>query len=122
MERRSFIIKAGALFSLPLIITEIGCDSSGDDDPMSSNNGNSNSFSITSTIDDGHTHRITISTNNVDNPPSSNVTLTSTSSTGHNHTITLNQSDYESLDMGKTIIKTSTSSSGHTHTFSIKVP
>ena len=125
MERRSFILKAGALFSLPLIITEIGCDSYGDSDTTSPNTGtdndNSNSFSITSSVDGGHSHKVNISQSNVDNPPASDVTLTTICS-GHTHKITLTQSDFESLMNGNTIIKTSTLDSGHTHTFSIKVP
>ncbi len=115
MERRSFIVKAGALFSLPLVITEIGCDSNGDID-------DGNSFLITSTVNSGHSHRVTISRSNVNDPPTSNVTLTSTSSSGHVHTITLTTSDYERLMKGETIDKKSSSSSKHTHTFRIKVP
>ena len=122
MERRSFIVKAGALFSLPLIITEIGCDSYGDSDTTAPGNGDSNLFSITSTSDSGHSHSVTISRSNVNDPPGSDVTLTSTSNSGHIHNITLTQSDYESLAAGNTIIKTSTTNSGHDHTFSIKVP
>ena len=128
MERRSFILKAGALFSLPLIITEIGCDGYGDsnttapdNDDNNNDNGNSSSFSIESSVDSGHSHSVNISQSNVDNPPASNVTLT-TICPGHTHKITLTQSDYESLMNGNTIFKTSTLDSGHTHTFSIKVP
>ena len=122
MERRSFILKAGALFSLPLIITEIGCDGYGDSDTTSPNIDEDNSFSIESTNDStGHSHKVNISQSNVDNPPASDVTLTTICS-GHTHKITLTQSDFESLMNGNTIIKTSTLDSGHTHTFSIKVP
>lgn len=122
MERRSFMVKAGALFSLPLIITEIGCDTYGDDDTMAPINDDGSSFSITSTSDSGHSHTVTLSSNNVDDPPSGDVSLKTTVNSGHTHTITLMQSDYESLAAGKTIIKTSTNDSGHSHTFSIKVP
>jgi len=34
MERRTFIVKAGVLFSLPLIITQVGCDANGDSDDV----------------------------------------------------------------------------------------
>ena len=122
MERRSFIVKAGALFSLPLIITEIGCDSYGDSDTTAPGNDDDNFFDPIKSLSDstGHSHSVTISRSNVNDPPSSNVTLTTTSS-GHIHTITLTQSDYESLAAGETIEKTSTSNSGHTHKFRIKV-
>ena len=122
MERRSFILKAGALFSLPLIITEIGCDGYGDSDTTSPNTDDDKFFDpITSSIDSGHSHKVNISRSNVENPPTGDVTLTTICS-GHTHKITLTQSDFESLMNGNTIIKTSTLDSGHTHTFSIKVP
>ena len=122
MERRTFFVKAGVLFSLPLIITEIGCDSSGDSDDMTGpTDGDSNTFKITSSNGTGHSHTVTISQSNVDSPPSNDITIT-TSSAGHIHTITITKSDYESLAAGNTIIKISTNNSGHSHTFSIKVP
>ena len=123
MERRSFILKAGALFSLPLIITEIGCDSYGDSDMTLPNTDDDNFFDpITSSIVSGHSHSVTISRSRVNNPPTNDVTLTTTNNSEHIHNITLTQSNFESLMNGETIIKTSTNNSGHTHTFSIKVP
>ncbi len=123
MERRTFFVKAGVLFSLPLIITEIGCDSSGDSDDMTGpTDGDSNTFKITSSNGTGHSHTVTISQSNVDSPPSNDTTL-NTSSAGHIHQIILTQADYENLAEGKTVIKTSTpDNTGHSHTFSIKVP
>ena len=123
MERRTFFVKAGVLFSMPLIITEIGCDSNGDSgDRTGPTNGDSNSFQITSSNGTGHTHTVTISQSNVDNPPSNDITL-NTSASGHVHQIILTQTDYENLAAGKTIQKNTTSdNTGHSHTFSIKVP
>ncbi len=118
MERRKFLVKAGALFSLPLIITEIGCDA----DDLTGPGGSSNTFNISSSRDNGHIHSISISNDFVDIPPSESKTINSSNSVGHTHRITLGQSDFESLAAGETIIKTSTSSSGHTHRFSIVVP
>ncbi len=118
MERRKFFVKAGVLFSLPLIITEIGCSADDPTDP----GGSSNTFNINSSQANGHRHSISISNNLVDNPPSESKTITSSNSVSHTHRITLGQSDFESLAAGETIIKTSTSSSGHTHRFSIVVP
>ena len=118
MKRRKFLVKAGALFSLPLIITEIGCDSDDLTDPGDS----SNTFNINSTRDNGHIHSISISSDLVEKPPSESKTITSSNSVSHTHRITLGQSDFESLAAGETVIKTSTSSSGHTHRFSIVVP
>ena len=118
MKRRKFLANAGALFSLPLIITEISCDA----DDLTDPGGSSNTFNIISSRDDGHIHSISISNDFVDIPPSESKTINSSNSVGHTHRITLGQSDFESLAAGETIIKTSTSSSGHTHRFSIVVP
>ncbi len=113
MERRTFFVKAGALFSMPLIITEIGCSDSNDD---------SDTFLATSSNGTGHTHTVTISLTNVNDPPSNDITL-NTSSAGHVHQIVLTQTDYEDLAAGNTIQKNTISdSTGHSHTFSIKVP
>ena len=125
MERRTFFVKAGALFSMPLIITEIGCS-----DPYSdseNNGGGSNTFQATSSqatssYGNYHTHTVTISLTNVNDPPSIEITLT-TSSSGHVHQIVLGMKDYEDLAARKTIQKNTTSDkTGHSHTFSIKVP
>ena len=128
MERRTFFVKAGALFSMPLLITEIGCsDPSGDSYGDSGNNGGSNTFQVTSSeassqYGASHTHTVTISLANVNDPPSNDITLNSSAS-GHTHQIVLNQTDYENLAAGNTIIKTSTpDNTGHSHTFSIMVP
>ena len=118
MERRKFFVKAGVLFSLPLVVTQIGCDA----DDLTGPSGSSNTFNINSSRANGHIHSISISNDLVDNPPSESKTINSSNSVSHTHRITLGQSDFESLAAGETIIKTSTSSSGHTHRFSIVVP
>lgn len=126
MKRRTFIVKAGALFSLPLIITEIGCS---DDEPDSSTGPAENraeSFSTTSTVNDSHSHTITIQFVNVDSPPLDGNTVTSSENSNHTHTIVLTQKQFQQLADGETLTVVSSSSSGdyspHSHSFSIKVP
>ena len=126
MKRRTFIVKAGALFSMPLIITEIGCS---DDEPDSSTDPVENraeTFSTTSSVNDNHSHTITIQFLNVDNPPADGNTVTSSENSNHTHTIMLTQKQFQDLAVGKTLTVVSSSSSGsylsHTHSFSIKVP
>jgi len=122
MKRRTFIVKAGALFSLPLIITEIGCDAYGDSDNMAGPvDDSSDSKTIISSLSSGHTHSLTISLADVDNPPSMDLTIATSSSSSHTHRITLTTGDFERLANMETIIKTSTTDSSHFHTFSIKV-
>ena len=122
MERRTFIVKAGALFSLPLIITEIGCDIYGDSDAVTAPAGDSSdSITINSTLNSGHTHSVSVSLANVDNPPTMDLTITTSRNSSHTHKITLTENDFVKLANMETIIVTSTTDSSHSHTFSIKV-
>ena len=129
MERRTFFVKAGALFSMPLIITEIGCSDPYSDSSRDSgnNSGGSNTFHVTSSevgssYGGSHSHTVTISLTNVNNPPSNDITL-DTSSSGHTHQIVLSMKNYEDLAAGKTIEEnTIPDNNGHSHTFSIRVP
>ena len=122
MERKQFLIHVtGAMGLMPLLVTQIGCDNPyGTSKDSSTSNGSTNSFTVTSSNNAGHTHNITILRDDVDTPPGSGKTITSTGS--HTHTIMLSKSDFESLASGQTVIKTTSNSGGHTHTFSIKVP
>jgi len=129
MERRTFFVKAGALFSMPLIITEIGCSDPYSDSSRDSNNnsGGSNTFPVTSSqasssYESSHSHTVTISLTNVNNPPSNDITL-NTSNEGHTHQIVLSMKDYEDLAAGNIIMEnTIPDNNGHFHTFSIRVP
>ena len=121
MDRREFLNKIPGLLVLPLIIESIGCE----DDAIPLRTGGTSTgdtFTISSSYENGHSHSISIQFADVENPPQSNKTLTSTSSGGHTHSITLSPSDFQSLQNGETIIKTSSSSGQHTHTFNISVP
>ncbi len=118
MNRRDFIVKLPALFALPFIISQIGCDNS--TNPTSSDNGNDeDSFKVTSSVNSGHSHTVDILNDDIENP-STNTLISS--STNHSHQITISTTDYQTLKDGGTIVKTSTTNGGHSHTFSIKVP
>ena len=120
MDRRQFIVKSGAFFTLPLLITQVGCGYGDDDSPTAPTDSSGNTFSIISSNNSGHTHSVTIKKSSVDDPPEMSITLTSSGS--HTHQITLTHDNYHTLLDGGVVNKTSTSSSGHTHTFAIKVP
>lgn len=126
MKRRTFIVKAGAFFSLPLIITEIGCsddESNTGTDPAVSN---AETFSTTSTVTDSHSHTIIIQFVNIDDPPAGGNTITSSEIGSHTHRITLDQDQFQRLAAGDTIVVISSNAGGsyssHNHSFSIKVP
>ena len=127
MKRRTFIVKAGALFSMPLVITKIGC--SDNDDPYNGTgpaDNNAESFTAESSINDDHSHTITVLFINVNNPPADGNTITSSENSNHTHTIILTQNHFQQLAAGKTIIVLSSNSTGsysqHSHSFSIRIP
>lgn len=130
MNRREFIVKSPGLLALPLIIQQIGCDqqitnsnsSDNGDEDNSSDNGNVDiDFTVTSSVNSGHSHTIKILYDDIENPSTSDKTLTS-SSTNHTHRITISPNDYQALKDGETVIKTSTTDGDHSHIFSIRVP
>jgi len=79
----------------------------------------SGDMTVTSSIDSGHSHQVTISGTDIERPPATDKTI-DTTSTGHKHTITLTSQDYQSIKDGNEVTVTSSSNSGHTHTFKIK--
>lgn len=119
MERRTFIVKAGVLFSLPLVITEIGCDSYGGSDDVTAP---TDSITVNSSSNSGHTHSVFVLLSDIDNPPTMEITITTSRNSSHTHRITLTENDFVKLANMETITKTSTTDSSHSHTFSIKVP
>ena len=79
----------------------------------------SGDITVTSSIDAGHSHQVTISGTDIESPPATDKTI-DTTSTGHKHTITLTSQDYQSIKDGNEVSVTSSSNSGHTHTLNIK--
>ena len=76
-------------------------------------------LTITSSVNSNHSHQVTISNADIENPPATDKTIDTTYTSGHRHTITLTSQDYQSIEDGNEVTVTS-SSSGHTHTFNIK--
>jgi hypothetical protein len=77
-------------------------------------------ITVTSSIDSGHSHAVTVLGADIETPPATDQTIDTTSSGGHKHTITLTSQDYQSIKDGNEVTVTSSSNSGHTHTFKIK--
>jgi hypothetical protein len=77
-------------------------------------------ITVTSSVNAGHTHQVTISGTDINNPPAADKTIDTTYSAGHFHTIILTTQDYESIQSGNEVTVVSSSVSGHTHTFVIK--
>lgn len=117
MERKQFLIYVTtATGLLPLMITHIGCayaapgaDSSADE------------FTVVSSRDNFHRHKIRILFADVSNPPASGKTITS-SGPIHTHDVVLGMADFQALQDGEEVVKTSTFDARHSHTFAIQVP
>ncbi len=82
-------------------------------------------FTVTSSTDLNHSHRVIISGDDLDDPPVQK-TLTTTRDGGvpHTHTITLTKQEYEAIKKGQEIAVVSSAfpDNNHTHTFDIQAP
>jgi hypothetical protein len=76
-------------------------------------------ITVTSSVSAGHSHQITISGADINNP-STQKTISTTYVNFHTHTITLTQQDYQTIKNGGTVTVTTSEVNGHTHTFTIK--
>ncbi|MFA5367360.1 MAG: hypothetical protein WC333_05730 [Dehalococcoidia bacterium] len=76
-------------------------------------------ITVTSSVDAGHTHDVTISGADIENPPDANRTINTTFDDGHRHTLTLIPQDYQTLKDGGVVTVTDSLVTGHTHTYVI---
>jgi ABC-type glycerol-3-phosphate transport system substrate-binding protein len=76
-------------------------------------------ITVTSSVNAGHTHNITISGTDIENPPAGGKTIDTTYNSGHRHTITLTQQDYQTIKDGGVVTVTDSLVAGHTHTYVI---
>jgi hypothetical protein len=74
---------------------------------------------VTSSVDAGHTHDVTISGADIENPPAAGKTIDTTYNSGHRHTVTLTQQDYQTIKDGGEVTVTDSLFGGHTHTYVI---
>ena len=104
--------KAAGLVAMALVfVVGLGCAAGNRD------------FTITSSVDEQHSHRVAIAGADVDNPPAEKtITTSSEGSVPHVHTIILTRQSYESLRAGAEVIVISSPflANNHTHTFAIK--
>lgn len=120
MERRKFLIGLGiALIAGPAAFSLKGCGGGSSSDNAAAP---ADHFSVTSSLDAGHTHAVDIFFAELTAPPSGGKTYTSTISGGHVHQITLAQQQLTDINNGGTDSVTSTIDSGHSHEWTIKKP
>jgi hypothetical protein len=77
-------------------------------------------ITVTSSFDAGHTHDVTISGADIENPPVGGKTIDTTYDGGHRHTLTLTQQDFETIKNGGEVTVTDSLFGSHTHTYVIK--
>ncbi len=112
MTRKDFL-KAGLAMAaaIPGIMMTQGCST-----PTTPS---SDSQTFTSSLDQGHTHSVTIQKTEVENPPSGGISRQTSNSGGHTHTLAMTQAELQSVKNGTTVNIVTSNSSGHTHTFAI---
>ena len=80
-------------------------------------------FTATSSTDFGHSHRVTIAADDLDDPPAQRtLTTTRDGAVPHTHAITLTKQHYEALENGQDVTVVSSVDGNHSHTFVIKAP
>lgn len=120
MERREFLLEAGK--AIPMIagaVYILGCSSS----PSNSGGGPNptptpNVLRVTSSVDDGHSHQVTVP--DADFNAGVDRTYGSTSNSGHTHSVTLTAAELTMIGNGGAVTATSSASGGHTHTFTFQ--
>lgn len=78
-----------------------------------------NQKTFTSSSSSGHTHSVTITKNQVENPPAAGITLTTSSSGGHTHLFSMSQQQLQNVNNGQAETITDSTVSNHNHQYQI---
>jgi hypothetical protein len=116
MPRREFLVGTGRLVLLvPAGVLAARCGSSSDDDEDLV-------FTVTSSLDDGHTHALGVRFAHLADPPSPGVQYTTSTNDGHVHSVVLSEAQLTSVAEGVVIIVNASVVDGHDHSFTIQRP
>lgn len=116
MTRREVLIRVGSLLLLvPAGTAFVGCGDDGDDD-----GGANGALTFTSTVEQAHSHAVTIQMRELTDPPAGGVTRNTSSDAGHLHAVTLTEADLNAIDAGQVVAKVTTLVAAHTHSFEFK--
>ncbi len=123
MERREFLIRAGfALVAAPTFLNIAACGGGGGGTPAPAPAA-AGDFTVTSTLNNGHTHDITVRA--ADLAAGASITYTSTvgGAIPHSHTVTLTPANINDINTGKTDnVSSNPDATGHSHDWAIKKP
>jgi hypothetical protein len=119
LQKRLFSTMAIGLIVIMLSITACGNsgNASGTGTPTATIS--IGDITVTSSVNAGHTHDITISGADIENPPAAGKTIDTIYNSGHRHTVTLTQQDYQTLKDGGEVTVNDSLVAGHTHTYVI---
>ena len=118
MERREFLFRLGcAIVTAPAILSIAACGGGGG----TSTTVTGGDFTVTSSVNDAHTHDITVKA--ADLAAGVSVTYTSTNAGGHVHTVTLTPAIINDINSGKgDTVSANPDATGHGHGWLIKKP
>ncbi len=121
LQKYLFSMLAAVLLVGMLAITACGNggSSGGTSTPTATTPAGQQDITITSSVNAGHIHDITISGADIENPPAGGKTIDTTYNGGHRHTVTLTQQDYQTIKDGGVVTVTDSLVAGHTHTYVI---
>jgi hypothetical protein len=119
MKRREFLIRLGcAIVTAPAVLSIAACGGGGGTSTPVVTGGD---FTVTSSVNDAHTHDITVKA--ADLAAGVSVTYTSTNVGGHTHDVTLTPAIINDINSGKgDTVSGTPAANGHSHGWLIKKP
>jgi ABC-type glycerol-3-phosphate transport system substrate-binding protein len=122
MERREFLFCLGcAVVTAPVVLSIAACGGGGGGGGGTSTSVTGADFTVTSSVNDAHTHEITVKA--ADLAAGVSVTYTSTNAGGHTHTVTLTPAIINDINSGKgDVVSANPDTTGHSHGWLIKKP
>jgi len=75
-------------------------------------------LTFTSSVVSAHSHTFSMTTAEVDTPPTGGITRDTSIAQAHFHVVTLTEADLDSIAAGNTVEKTTSLAAGHDHVFS----
>jgi hypothetical protein len=116
MTRREVLIRIGSVLLLvPAGTVFVGCGDDGDD-----GGGMDDALTFTSTVEQAHSHAVTIQMIELTDPPAGGVNRNTSVDDGHLHAVTLTEADLNLIDAGQVVPKVTTLVNAHTHTFEFR--
>jgi hypothetical protein len=92
----------------------------GSSTPLPSGTPAASELSFTSSVVGGHQHGVTLEVSSLQSSPPEGVTRTTTVEQGHSHQLTLSEADLDALAAGQTLTLETSLEQSHTHAFELR--